>query len=38
MSLRGALTLQRAVIAARANDPDATYDHLEQAGQIAGAW
>jgi transcriptional regulator with XRE-family HTH domain len=36
MSLQGALTLQRAVIAARANDPDAAYDHLEQARQIAG--
>jgi acyl-CoA reductase-like NAD-dependent aldehyde dehydrogenase len=36
MSLRGALTLQRGVIAAHANDPDAAYHHLEQARQIAG--
>jgi tetratricopeptide (TPR) repeat protein len=36
MSLRGGLTLQRAVIAARVNDPDAAYGHLEQAAQIAG--
>jgi transcriptional regulator with XRE-family HTH domain len=36
MSLWGALTLQRAVIASRVNDPDAAYDHLERASQIAG--
>jgi transcriptional regulator with XRE-family HTH domain len=36
MSLWGGLTLQRAVIAARLNDPDAAYGHLEQASQIAG--
>jgi transcriptional regulator with XRE-family HTH domain len=36
MSLRGGLTLQRAVIAARLNDPDAAYGHLERARQIAG--
>jgi len=36
MSLRGGLTLQRAVIAARLNDPDAAYGHLERASQIAG--
>ncbi len=36
MSLRGGLTLQRAVIAARRNDPDAAYGHLERASQIAG--
>ena len=35
MSLRGGLTLQRAVIAARVNDPDAAYRHLERASQIA---
>ena len=27
--------MQRAIIAARLNDPDAAYGHLEQAGQIA---
>ena len=37
MSLRGGLTLQRAVIAARVNDPDAAYGHLERASQIAAA-
>ncbi len=36
MSLWGGLTLQRAVIAARLNDPDAAYGHLERASQIAG--
>jgi tetratricopeptide (TPR) repeat protein len=36
MSLWGALTLQRAVIASRMNDPDAAYGHLERAAQIAG--
>jgi transcriptional regulator with XRE-family HTH domain len=36
MSLWGALTLQRAVIAARSNDPDTAYGHLERASQIAG--
>jgi transcriptional regulator with XRE-family HTH domain len=35
MSLWGALTLQRAVIASRINDPDAAYDHLERARQVA---
>ena len=34
-SLWGGLTLQRAVIAARLNDPDAAYRHLEQASQAA---
>jgi transcriptional regulator with XRE-family HTH domain len=36
MSLWGGLTLQRAVIAGRLNDPDTAYSHLEQARQIAG--
>jgi transcriptional regulator with XRE-family HTH domain/tetratricopeptide (TPR) repeat protein len=36
ISLWGALTLQRAVIASRVNDPDAAYGHLEQAAEIAG--
>jgi len=36
MSLWGGLTLQRAVIAARINDPDNAYGHLERASQIAG--
>jgi tetratricopeptide (TPR) repeat protein len=35
MSLWGALTLQRAVTASRINDPDAAYDHLERARQVA---
>lgn len=35
MSLWGGLTLQRAVIAARVNDPDTAYGQLEQARQIA---
>ena len=35
MSLCGALTLQRAVIASRVNDPAAAYDQLERARQIA---
>jgi tetratricopeptide (TPR) repeat protein len=35
MSLWGALTLQRAVIASRRNDPDTAYDQLERAGRIA---
>jgi tetratricopeptide (TPR) repeat protein len=35
MSLRGGLTLQRAVIAARLNDPDTAYGQLEQAREIA---
>ena len=35
MSLWGALTLQRAVIASRVNDPDTAYGHLERARQIA---
>jgi transcriptional regulator with XRE-family HTH domain len=36
MSLWGALTLQRAVIAARLNDADSAYTNLDQARQIAG--
>ena len=36
MSLWGGLTLQRAVMAARINDPDTAYDQLERAKQIAG--
>lgn len=36
MSLWGALTLQRAVIASRVNDPDTAYAHLENAAQVAG--
>jgi transcriptional regulator with XRE-family HTH domain len=36
MSLWGGLTLQRAVIAARVNDPDLAYGQLEQASQVAG--
>jgi len=36
MSLWGALTLQRAVIASRRNDPDTAYDHLERASEVAG--
>ena len=36
MSLWGGLTLQRAVIAARVNDPDTAYGQLERARQIAG--
>jgi hypothetical protein len=35
MSLWGGLTLQRAVIASRTNDPDAAYEHLERARPIA---
>lgn len=35
MSLWGALTLQRAVIASRVNDPDAAYSHLERAARVA---
>lgn len=35
MSLWGALTLQRAVVAARLNDPDTAYHHLESARRIA---
>ena len=35
-SLWGALTLQRAVIASRINDPDAAYGHLERAAEVAG--
>ena len=35
VSLWGGLTLQRAVVAARLNDPDAAYSHLEQASQAA---
>jgi transcriptional regulator with XRE-family HTH domain len=34
-SLWGALTLQRAVIASRRNDPDTAYDQLERARRIA---
>jgi len=36
MSLWGGLTLQRAVVAARVNDPDTAYDQLERARQMAG--
>jgi tetratricopeptide (TPR) repeat protein len=36
MSLWGGLTLQRAVVAARVNDPDTAYDQLERAKQMAG--
>ncbi len=36
MSMWGALTLQRAVIASRVNDPDTAYGHLDRAGQVAG--
>ena len=36
MSLWGGLTLQRAVVAARLNDPDTAYDQLERARQVAG--
>jgi transcriptional regulator with XRE-family HTH domain len=35
MSLWGGLTLQRAVIASRTNDPDTAYGELERAGRIA---
>ena len=35
MSLWGALTLERAVIAARVNDPEAAYTHLARARQAA---
>jgi transcriptional regulator with XRE-family HTH domain len=35
MSLWGGLTLQRAVVAARINDPDTAYDQLERAKEIA---
>jgi tetratricopeptide (TPR) repeat protein len=35
MSLWGALTLQRAVIASRVNDADAAYGHLAQAAEVA---
>jgi transcriptional regulator with XRE-family HTH domain len=35
MSLWGGLTLQRAIIASRVNDPDAAYSHLERAAQAA---
>jgi hypothetical protein len=36
MSLWGGLTLQRAVIASRVNDPDAAYSHLDRAAEVAG--
>ena len=36
MSLWGGLTLQRAVVAARVNDPDTAYGQLERAKQMAG--
>ena len=36
MSLWGGLTLQRAVVAARVNDPDTAYDQLDRARQMAG--
>jgi hypothetical protein len=35
MSLWGGLTLQRAVVAARVNDPDTAYDQLERAREMA---
>jgi transcriptional regulator with XRE-family HTH domain len=35
MSLRGGLTLQRAVIASRLNDPDTAYDQLDLAKEVA---
>src|SRR5262249_3682099 len=35
LSLWGALTLQRAVVASRVNDPDAAYGHLERARHAA---
>ena len=35
MSLWGGLTLQRAIVAARVNDPDTAYDQLERARQMA---
>jgi transcriptional regulator with XRE-family HTH domain len=35
MSLWGGLTLQRAIVAARLNDPDTAYDQLERARQMA---
>jgi transcriptional regulator with XRE-family HTH domain len=35
MSLWGGLTLQRAIIAARVNDPDLAYGQLERASQVA---
>jgi transcriptional regulator with XRE-family HTH domain len=35
MSLWGALTLQRAIIASRRNNPDTAYDELERARQVA---
>ena len=35
MSLWGGLTLQRAIIASRVNDPDAAYSYLERAAQVA---
>ena len=35
MSLWGGMTLQRAVVAARINDPDTAYDQLERARQVA---
>ena len=36
MSLWGALTLQRAVIASRVNDSDTAYAHLDYAADVAG--
>jgi hypothetical protein len=35
MSLWGALTLQRAIVAAHVNDPDVAYAQLEQASRVA---
>ncbi len=35
MSLWGGLTLQRAIVASRVNNPDAAYSYLERAAQIA---
>jgi transcriptional regulator with XRE-family HTH domain len=36
VSLWGGLTLQRALIASRVNDPDAAYSHLGRAAEVAG--
>ena len=36
MSLWGGLTLQRAVVASRVNDPEAAYGHLDRAAEAAG--
>jgi hypothetical protein len=36
VSLWGGLTLQRAVVASRVNDPDTAYSHLDRATEAAG--